>query len=342
MSDRYRVVTTSPASRAALLAFVLLVIVLAAGPWWLGRAEMRLGVEICTYLTLAMMWNLLAGYAGLVSVGQQAFVGVGGYALFTLAAFAGIHPLAALVLSGVVAAILAVPTAAIAFRLKGAYFAIGTWVIAEVYMLSIAQVQGLGGGSGMSLPVKVVKEIAAKKVMRESITFWIALALAVGSIALVYGLLRSRHGLALTAIRDSEPAAESAGVDNARTKYLVYVVAAFVTGLTGALIFLAKLRISPEAAFNVVDWTAYVIFIVVIGGVGRIEGPIVGTAVFFALRGFLSDLGSIYLIILGVLAVAVMLKAPGGLWGLAVERFGFELFPVQRRLIRAGRSPGGP
>ena len=190
----------------------------------------------------------------------------------------------------------------------------------------------------MSLPIKVVKEVAAQKLMRESITFWIALALATGSIALTYGLLRSRHGLALTAIRDSEPAAESVGVDNARTKYLVYVAAAFVTGLTGALIFLAKLRISPEAAFNVVDWTAYVIFIVVIGGVGRIEGPIVGTAVFFTLRGFLSDPGSTYLVILGVLAVVVMLKAPAGLWGLVLERFGFELFPVQRRLV-AARSP---
>ena len=340
MSDRYRVVTTSTASRVALASLVVLVVVLATGPWWLGRAGMRLGVEICTYLTLATMWNLLAGYAGLVSVGQQAFVGVGGYALFALAAFAGVHPLLALVLAGVVAAILAVPTAALAFRLKGAYFAIGTWVIAEVWMLSIAQVQGLGGGSGMSLPVRVVKEIAAKKVMRESITFWIALALAAGSTALVYRLLRSRHGLALTAIRDSEPAAESVGVDNARTKYLVYVATAFVTGLTGALIFLTKLRISPEAAFNVVDWTAYVIFIVVIGGVGRIEGPIVGTAVFFALRGFLSDLGSAYLVILGALAVVVMLKAPAGLWGLVLERFGFELFPVRRRLVPARSPPG--
>lgn len=308
------------------------------GPYWLGRAEMRLGVEICTYLALATMWNLLAGYAGLVSVGQQAFVGIGGYALFALAAFGGLHPLLALVLAGAVAAVLAIPTAAIAFRLEGAYFAIGTWVVAEVYMLSIAQIQALGGGSGMSLPVKVVKEIAQQKTMRESIVYWIALALAVGSVALVYWLLRSRHGLALTAIRDFEPAAESVGVDNARTKYLVYVAAAFITGFAGALIFLAKLRISPEAAFNVVDWTAYVIFIVVIGGVGRIEGPIVGTIVFFALRGFLADLGSIYLIILGLLAVGVMLRAPTGLWGLVLARTGFELFPVQRRLIRRSRE----
>ncbi|MBF2759869.1 MAG: branched-chain amino acid ABC transporter permease [Ectothiorhodospiraceae bacterium AqS1] len=338
MPDRYRVETMPRGGRVGLVIVLGMVIVLATGPWWLGRAEMRLGVEICSYLALATMWNLLAGYAGLVSVGQQAFVGIGGYALFALAAFAGLHPLLALVAAGAVAALLAIPTAALAFRLQGAYFAIGTWVIAEVYMLSIAQIQALGGGSGMSLPVKVVKEIAQEKTMRESIVYWIALALAVGSVAAVYWLLRSRHGLALTAIRDSEPAAKSVGVDNARTKYLVYVLAAFITGLAGALIFLAKLRISPEAAFDVVDWTAYVIFIVVIGGVGRIEGPIVGTIVFFALRHFLADLGSIYLIILGLLAVVVMLKAPAGLWGLVLARTGFELFPVQRRLIRRSRE----
>jgi len=333
MATQHRVETMSRANQVALGLCALVVVILATGPFWLGRAELRLGVEICSYLALATMWNLLAGYAGLVSVGQQAFVGLGGYALFVFAAFLGVHPLAALLLAGGVAAIFAIPTAAIAFRLKGAYFAIGTWVIAEVYMLSIAQIQALGGGSGMSLPISVVKAVASKKAMRDSIIYWVALALAVGAVVLVYLFLRSRQGLALTAIRDSEPAAESLGVDNARTKYMVYVAAAFVTGIAGALIFLAKLRISPDAAFNVVDWTAYVIFIVVIGGVGRIEGPIVGTIVFFLLRGFLADLGSIYLIILGLLAVVVMLRAPSGLWGLLLDRFGLELFPVQRRLI---------
>lgn len=120
---------------------------------------------------------------------------------------------------------------------------------------------------------------------------------------------------------------------------MVYVAAAFVTGPTGALIFLTRLRISPEAAFNVVDRATCVIFIVVIGGVGRIEGPIVGTAVSFTLRGFPSDPGSACPVILGVLAVVVMPKAPAGLWGLVPERFGFERFPVRRRLVPARRPP---
>ncbi|MEZ5668350.1 MAG: branched-chain amino acid ABC transporter permease [Alphaproteobacteria bacterium] len=333
MAQRFSVATSTRTSRIALLALAGLLAGLIAGPWWLGRGDIRLAVEICTYLTLAQMWNLLAGYAGLVSVGQQAFVGLGGYGLFAGAVFLGVNPVLCIPLAGVAAALIAIPTAAVVFRLRAAYFAIGTWVVAEVYMLVLAQVTALGGGSGMSLPVDVVKAIAADNDGRDRAVFWSALALAVGSVALVYALLRSRHGLALTAIRDSEPAAESVGVDNARTRYLVYVAAAFVTGMVGALVFIAKLRISPEAAFNVVDWTAYVIFIVVIGGVGRIEGPIVGTVVFFVLRAFLADLGAVYLIVLGLLAVVVMLFAPQGLWGLVADRAGLEIFPVRRRLI---------
>ena len=97
-------------------------------------------------------------------------------------------------------------------------------------------------------------------------------------------LLRSRYGLALKAIRDNELAARSNGIDVLRIKLVVYVLTAFGTAMVGALIFLQKLRISPDAAFSVNDWTAFVIFITVIGGIGRIEGPIVGTIVFFLLR----------------------------------------------------------
>ena len=168
---------------------------------------------------------------------------------------------------------------------------------------------------------------------RETAIYWTGLAIAVGAIALVYLLLRSRHGLALTAIRDSEEASGSLGVDNFRTKIWVYIVAAFGTGMVGALVFLTKLRISPEAGFNVVDWTANVIFIVVIGGIGTIEGPIIGVIIFFVLRELLADFGSWYLIVLGGIAVLMMLRAPQGVWGLIAERFDIRFFPVQRRLV---------
>ena len=150
-------------------------------------------------------------------------------------------------------------------------------------------------------------------------------------IAIVYFLLRSRHGLALTAIRESEEASNSLGVDNFRAKVLVYIFAAFGTAAIGALIFLTKLRISPSAAFDI-NWTTTVIFIVVIGGIGTIEGPIIGTIIYFLLREQLADFGSWYLILLGATAVVVMLKAPQGIWGIVTHKFDLRFFPVQRRL----------
>ncbi|MBL6958000.1 MAG: branched-chain amino acid ABC transporter permease [Rhodospirillales bacterium] len=320
-------------SRIGSVIGAVLLLVLISVPFWGGRAEMRFIVEVCYYLALAQMWNLLAGYAGLVSVGQQAFVGFGGYMLFVLSIFLGLNPLLALVLAGVLSAAVAVPTALVVFRLRGAYFAIGTWVMAEVYRLLFAQVSALGGGSGKSLPVAIVKSIAASRSLREMTVYWVGLAVAVAAVGLVYAVLRSRHGLALTAIRDSERASESVGVENFKTKLWVYIVAAFGTGMVGALIFLEKLRISPDAGFNLLDWTANVIFIVVIGGIGTIEGPFIGVLVFFLLRELFADLGSWYLILLGAVAVVIMLKAPQGIWGLIAERYNIHLFPVHRRLL---------
>ena len=325
----------SRGSRASLIAAILgglVLAVLIAGPWWAGRADMRLMGEIFLYLALASLWNLMAGYAGLVSVGQQAFVGFGGYMLFALTIFGGLHPILAIAGAGLLGAAASVPVAALIFRLRGAYFAIGTWVIAEVFRLSFAQISALGGGSGSSLPVDIVRSLADGRSAREALSYWMALGAAVLVIAAVYLFLRSRRGLALTAIRDNELAAGSLGIDIWRTKFVVYVVTSAMTAMIGALIFLQKLRISPDAAFSVNDWTAFVIFIVVIGGIGTIEGPIIGTLVFFLLRETLADLGTTYLIVLGVVAIVVMLRAPKGIWGFVRERLDLQLFPLGYRV----------
>jgi len=148
---------------------------------------------------------------------------------------------------------------------------------------------------------------------RDIITYWIALALAAGAPLLVYLVLRSRYGLALFAIRDSEATAESAGVDSFHAKLGVYVLVAAATGMIGAPHLFAEGRISPDAAFSVLDWSAYVIFIVIIGGVGTIEGPIVGVIVFYTMQHYLADFGTWYLILLGALAIVIMLFAPKGI-----------------------------
>jgi len=331
MADAVVVHRATRASRIAGVVAVVVVLVLASFPAWADPSTLRLFVEFACLLALAQMWNLLAGYGGLVSVGQQGYLGVGGYALVAAADLGGLNPFVCVPLAGAVAALVAVPTSKVVFRLQGGYFAIGTWVVAESLRLVASNTAAVGGGTGTSLIS--IREFP--KAMRESVTFWIALAVAVGAVAALYWLLRSRHGLALTAIRDSERAAASQGVDIAATKFWVYVIAAFGCGVVGALYFLVNLRISPDAAFGV-SWTAFVIFIVVIGGIGTIEGPIVGTLLFFVLRETLADFGTWYLIVLGLVAVVVMVRFPRGLWGYVAERFDLHLFPVRRRLTADG------
>lgn len=328
-----RVAFGGRSSAIGLAICVAALLALASAPFWGGRDDLALLSEIYAYVALASLWNLLAGYAGLVSVGQQAYVGLGAYLLFAFAILAGVPPLWAIPLAGLIAAALAIPVALLVFRLRGHYFAIGTWIVAEVFRLLASQVSVLGGGSGTSLPASLIIAIAPSRQLRDFLIYWIALALVVAILAVIVLLLRSRYGLALKAIRDSELAASCNGIDVRRTKFLVYVVTAFGTAMVGALIFLQRLRISPDAAFSVNDWTAFVIFITVIGGIGRIEGPIVGTTVFFLLRQTLADLGTLYLLMLGFVAILVMLRSPKGLWGLVVERFGWQVFPLERRVI---------
>jgi branched-chain amino acid transport system permease protein len=322
-----RIERTTPASRIGAVGAVLVLVVLLSLPAWGGPSTMRILVEFIALLVLAQMWNLLAGYAGLVSIGQQAYVGLGGYALIVLADDLGVNPFLAVPLAGLAAAAFALPTAAIVFRFHGGYFAVGTWAVAEVYRLLIANTPALGRGSGRTL--KAVFPLARES--RELTTYFLALAIGVVALGAVYAFLRSRYGLGLMAIRDSEPASETLGVDVFRTKLAVYVAVAFGTGLTGGLIYLNLLRISPDAGFSI-SWTAYTIFIVVIGGLGSLEGPLIGTALFFLVREFLSNYGAWYMILLGMLAVGVMLAYPQGLWGMLAERWDLRFFPVGRRV----------
>jgi branched-chain amino acid transport system permease protein len=325
------VIRSTRTSRTALYAGVALTLIAATLPWWAPEefrsSWMREFVEIACYFIFAMMWNLLAGYGGMVSIGQQAFFGFGGYVMLALGNFAGVNPFIAVPLAAVAAGSIAIPVSFVAFRLQGGYFAIGTWVIAEAFRLSFANVSAVGGGSGTSLTA--LRGI--EKATREHLTFWMALACTVTAIALVYLFLRSKGGLALLAIRDNEVAAESQGIDVRGMKLAVYVVAAVGCGLAGALYFVGNLRISPDAAFSV-NWTAFAIFMVVIGGIGRIEGPIVGALIFWALNKFFSDYGTWYLLGLGLLAIVVTIFFKQGLWGWAQQRFGLSLFPTQRRL----------
>lgn len=349
----FRIETAGRASRLAATAVGVMLLVLLLLPAFAGRTLIQDLIFLFYMLALAQCWNLLAGYAGLISVGQQAFVGLGGYLLFALTLLGGINPLLAIPIAGVVSAVLAFPTALIVFRLRGAYFAIGTWVMAEVYRLVFAQFKVLGGGTGTSLSPSVTSSVPGidwiktlldlrTPAARDIISYWVALALMVGTFAFVYLILRSRRGLALGAIRDHEAAAAGLGVDIYRIKLMVYVVTAALTGMIGAFIYLQKARISPDAAFSLLDWTAYVIFITVIGGVGTMEGPVIGAIIFYLIQRYLADFGASYLILLGTLGIFVMLFAPKGVWGLVSERYDLTLFPTRRRLVMRARDDNRP
>ena len=331
-----RVDRTTRASRAGVAAALIVLAALATLPVWGDPASMRRLVEFIALLVLAQMWNLLAGYAGLISIGQQAYVGLGGYALVVLADDLGVDPFLSVPLAGVAAMLVALPVAALVFRFEGGYFAVGTWAVAEVFRLLVANTGALGRGTGRTL--RAVFPLARET--REITTYLLALALGLAALASVYVFLRSRFGLGLMAVRDSQAAAETLGVDVFRTKLFVYLLAAFGTGATGALIYLNLLRVSPDAAFSI-NWTAAMIFIVVIGGLGSLEGPLIGAVVYFALREALADYGSWYMILLGTLAVVVMVAFPQGLWGLVADRWDIHVFPVRRRARLEEPAAGG-
>ena len=314
------------------LALAGVTIGLAAGPFYLADTQLGVLADFFSMLVLAIMWNLLAGYADIVTIGQHAFVGVGAYAFYAFAALAGVDPYLSIPLAGVVALIIAVPAMALLFRLRTAYLSIGTWVVAEVMMLGAGKIEAFGGGSGISVPIEILRAFGSTRSGRLATIYWLGFALAVFALGSTYLLLRSRFGVGLMAIRENEESAASVGVNVARARILCFLGVAPVLGITGALITLQKLRIAPQASFSIVDWSVLITFIVVIGGIGTIEGPILGTIFFFVLREYLSDLGTWHLILLGVFSIAIILIDRRGIWGL-VRRFALpaDLIPIAHR-----------
>jgi ABC-type branched-subunit amino acid transport system permease subunit len=279
-------------------------------------------VNLFILLTLASMWNLLAGYAGLVSVGQQAFIGLGAYIVLFLALH-GVSPFVAIPFAAVGCAVLAFPISLLVLRLRGGYFAIATWVVADTCQLIVSRSSTLGGGTGAG----VAGLSGVDPTLLTAYTYWAALAVAVIALAATYLLLRSRLGLVLTAVRDNEVGARSLGARVLRAKRLVYLAAAAGCGAGGALLAVSQLNVQPASVFSV-EWSAQMIFVTVIGGIGSIEGPIIGAVLFFALQQTLAQYGAWYLMILGGVAILVAIWLPRGIWGFISAHTKIRPFPV--------------
>jgi branched-chain amino acid transport system permease protein len=319
---------SDPASRIGSWSLLAIVVALAALPQVFGPSVVQQATSLLILVILAAMWNALAGYAGLVSVGQQTFIGFGAYTTIFLTQ-RGIAPYVAVVLAALAAAGLAAVLAPIVLRLRGGQFAVGTWVVAETIALLVVLDHSLGGGTGVSLRGLNVYPPQ----VRQAYTFWLTLAIAGLVLGALFILLRRRSGAALQAIRDGEEAAASLGVRTMSLKFGVFVLAGVGCGAAGALILANTLFIQAQSIFGV-QWSAYMIFMVLVGGIGTFEGPIIGAVVFFVLQQEFADAGAWYLIGLGAVAIAFALFVPRGVWGLIGRQRQIRLLPIGYHLHR--------
>lgn len=329
-----RVRRWTKASIAAIGAVPALQLLLAFAPVTLGAGVVERLTTLFIYGILAIMWNALAGFGGMVSVGQQAFFGLGAYAVLRLSD-AGLPAYPSMLLGALFVALLALPVSWFMLKLREGEFAIGMWVLAELAHLLVnldGFVQGETGTSFVAL-------LDLTPDRRRALTYWAALATMSGLAWAVYGLLRSPLGTAAQAIRDDEAAAASIGVRVAATRGTLFLISAFGCAAAGALWVANTISFQPKTYFSV-QWSAYMIFMVLVGGIGTFEGPILGAVLFFLIETLFGAAGVWYMIGLGGTALLFALLLPRGLWGEIEARFGLRLLPVGYYLTNGERTRG--
>lgn len=323
------------ASRIASIGIAAIVILLAIAPQFLSAGMVDRMTALFIYVILAVMWNALAGFGGLVSVGQQLFFGLGAYFAIRLAN-AGLNPFVSLFVSAIVVGVVSWPISLFMLRLKNGEFAIGMWVIAALTHLLVNLDRLIQGETGTSLISLNVYDAPTRRLT----IYWLALASMAALLAILFGLLRGSTGAAIRAIRDNEDAAAAVGVRVTGTKRLLFVLAAFGIGVAGALWLATAITFQPKTYFNV-QWTAYMIFMVLVGGIGTFEGAILGALLFFLIETWFGGTGVWYLIGLGATALVFSLFLPRGIWGTLEERFGWRLLSVGYRVrLPAGEATG--
>ncbi|WP_323780667.1 branched-chain amino acid ABC transporter permease [Thalassovita sp.] len=303
------------------LATVIVVLLAVLGPFASAGVIERLTV-LFIYIIMAAMWNALAGYGGLVSIGQQLFFGLGAYMTIRIAD-AGVDPFLAIPIAALVVGAISWVLSLFMLQLRAGEFAIGMWVLASIAHLCVNLDPLIQGETGTSLISLNAFDIETRRIY----IFWAALVGMVGLLGLLFAVLRTPTGLAMQAIRDDEEAADSIGVNPMRTKRLFFVLAGFGTAVAGALWLAQVSAFQPKTYFSV-QWTAYMIFMVLVGGLGRFEGAILGALVFFGVETWFSDTGVWYLIGLGAAAMLFSLFLPKGLWGWVEARTGLRLMPL--------------
>lgn len=284
---------------------------------------------ICLGISIGQSWNMLGGFAGQTSLGHAAFFGIG--AMVTrLLWFAGTPFALALLAGGAVAVAFALIIGVPTFRLRGAYFAIGTLAVAEVLRIAVAQNQPYI--STMS------SELIANYHL--PLRYYVSLALAVATTVSAYLLLRSRWSLGILGIREDEEAAQATGVHVLRHKLLALALSSFFMGLAGGVFAFKQISYYPEAPFFP-TWTFDALMIAYIGGLGTVAGPVLGGAFYVVVRERLAaNLTDLHQVIFGVLFVLVVLLFPGGLLDMW-ERLQRRLGSKNKRATAARKAGPG-
>ena len=264
------------------------------------------------FLAIANMWNLLAGFSGLLALCPAAFVGLAGYTM-TILTWLGIPFYVGMIAGGAAAALFALLISVSVFRMRGIYFAIGTLVVPEILRLVFLSWRPVGSelqGGGAGYMAKGVSNLSIAD------TYWLALAIGVTSMVLMAIILRAKFGLGLAAIRDNDTSASSSGINVFNLKLASFVIAAFVMGIAGAIFYVNQGYIEPNGAFKI-SWLMIAMLATVIGGIGTEWGPFVGTIIVVILRFQLARFTGISLLIQGLILLVIMLAAPQGIVGLA-------------------------
>ena len=316
----------SSGDRALMWAGAAIALVLLALPLFGSALIVDKLTLLMVYIILAVMWNLLAGYAGLVSVGQQAFIGLSGYFVLRLVE-AGMPPFVALVLGAVLVIIVAWPLSWFVLRLKAAEFAVAMWVIAEAIRSIVMFDPLVQGETGRSL----VTLNAIDADLRRTVIYLMAVVSVCGAMGVSYILLRGRIGAESQAIRDDEEAAGSVGVSTMRVKRWIFLISAVGCAIAGTLWLASAITYQPRTAFGI-NWSVFMLFMVLVGGLGSYLGPVVGALLFFALQEMFGDFGAWYLAGVGVVAVLFALYAPRGVMGLITDRTGREPMSMRQLL----------
>jgi branched-chain amino acid transport system permease protein len=297
LSDRWKVDLRKVALLAAGVAVLFVV------PYVIARADvLNLLFLVFLYVTLSQSWNIVGGFAGQVNLGHAAFFGIG--ALITRSLWLNGWPFPlTFILSGLLALAFALIIGVPTFRLRGTYFAIGTLGLAEVLRITTANALP----SLSSLPIGVVADYSL------ATRYWVALGLAVACVLAAWGLLRSRLGLGILAVREDEQAAAATGVSSLRHKLVALSLSSLFAGLAGGLFAFYHISYYPELPFEA-TWTFDSVLPVYVGGIGTLWGPVVGAALYIVIREELAlSLVQAHQIIFGALFVVVVLAFPGGL-----------------------------